>query len=107
MSVYMKRKSSSIEEVIKDVIGKMRSSGPSEEEVVVLWKEIVGEGAGRHSKPASLKKTFLTVNVDDSGWLYELSTRKKEIIKKMEGRLGGKKVKDIRFRIGEIKNSNR
>jgi len=100
----MKKKGASIEDVIKDVIKNIGlASGPSEEEVARLWAEVVGQGAARHSKPISLKKSLLTVNVDDSGWLYELTTRKKDIIQKLENKFKGKKVKDVRFRIGEIK----
>jgi len=100
----MKKSGSSIEDVVKGVIKDLTTrSGPSEEEVACLWKLAVGEAAAKHSKPVSLKKSLLTVNVDDSGWLYELSTQKKSIIKKLEDKFKGKKFKEIRFRIGEIK----
>ena len=99
------KKSGSIEEILKDVVKKMigPKGRPSEEDVALFWAEAAGEAAARHSKPVAFKKSVLTVNVDGSSWLYELTTKKKEIIKKLEGKFTGKKVKDIRFRIGELK----
>jgi predicted nucleic acid-binding Zn ribbon protein len=46
------------------------------------------------------------VDVDGSAWLYELTLRKKMILGKLAGKFGKKDLKNIRFRIGDIKNSN-
>ncbi|MDD5422208.1 MAG: DUF721 domain-containing protein [Candidatus Omnitrophica bacterium] len=94
----------SIEDILKRVI---KTLGPekrlSEEDIIEIWKEAAGEAGASHSRPVSLRKSNMIVNVDGSSWLYELTTKKREILKKLEGRLKGKKLKDIRFRIGEIK----
>jgi len=98
------KKSGSIEDILKDVIKDIGGKGRfSEEEIAGLWAESAGEAAARHSKPVAFKKAVLTVNVDGSSWLYELTTKKKEIIKKLEGKFANKKVREIRFRIGEVK----
>ena len=86
--------------VIKDLSGKERFG---EEEIVEAWEAAAGTAAAKHSKPVSFKNATVVVNVDRSGWLYELAVQKKEILKKLEERLQGKKIKDIRLRIGEIK----
>jgi len=85
--------------VIKDLSGKERFG---EEEIVEAWEAAAGTAAAKHSKPVSFKNATVVVNVDRSGWLYELTVQKKEILKKLEARLKGKKIKDIRLRIGEI-----
>jgi hypothetical protein len=41
--------------------------------------------------------------VDNSSWLFELTLKKRIILKKLQAGLEGKKLKDIRFRIGDIK----
>lgn len=98
------KKNGSIEDILKDVIRNIGPKGRlTEEEVAFLWGEAAGEKAAKHSRPVSVKKAVLTVNVDGSSWLYELTTKKKEIIKKLEDKFEGKKIKEIRFRIGEIK----
>jgi predicted nucleic acid-binding Zn ribbon protein len=45
----------------------------------------------------------LAVNCDASAWLYELSTKKREILKGLAGHFKGRRLKDIRFRIGQVK----
>jgi hypothetical protein len=41
--------------------------------------------------------------MDDSSWLYELTIQKKEILKKLSTELKSKKIKDITFRIGDLR----
>jgi len=76
-----------------------------EEEIALAWKEAAGDKAARNSKPVSFKKAGLVVNVANSSWLYELTVCKKEILKKLETVLKGKKIKELRFRIGDIKEA--
>ncbi len=103
----MKRASSkekSIENVLKDVIKNLSGKGRiSEEDVVGAWTRAAGEKAARHTKPVSIRKGVMTVNVDNSGWLYELSVEKKELLNRLGGKIKGKQIKTLRFRIGEIK----
>ena len=99
-----KSKERSIENILKDVIKDLSGKGRvSAEEVGRAWEEAAGHRAARHTKPVSIKKSVLTVNVDDSGWLYELTIKKKDLLKKLEDRIRGKQLKNLRFRIGEIK----
>ncbi|MCM8761243.1 MAG: DUF721 domain-containing protein, partial [Candidatus Omnitrophica bacterium] len=67
------------------------------------WRRAAGDDAAKHSKPTTLKKAVITVSVDSSSWLYELTMRKKEILNKLEKAIPNKKIKDVRFRIGNIK----
>ena len=89
--------------VIKDLTGGGRLT---EEEVNTAWSSAVGKRAARHTRPVSLKKSRLVVNVDGSGWLYELTLKKRDILKRLEGRLKDQKVKEIRFRIGEVRRGD-
>ena len=99
----MDAKDNPLEKVLKDVIAKMTSRRPGEEEIGEAWARAAGNGAARHSRPVSFKTAVLVVNVDGSSWLYELSTAKREILRKLEADLKGKKrVIDIRFRIGAV-----
>ena len=76
-----------------------------EEEIERAWRRAAGEAAARHSRPVSFKKASLVVNVASSSWLYELTVRKREIVKTLESELKGKKIKELRFRIGDIKEA--
>jgi len=94
----------SIENIVKKVIKSLSGKGRiSEEEIKKAWEDAAGEGAAAHTKPVSIRRAVLLVNVDNSSWLYELAVKKKELLKSLEGKTGGKKLKGLRLRIGEIK----
>lgn len=102
------REEKPLSDLVKKVIKGMDGQGRlTEEDMDLAWAEAVGEGAASHSRPVSFKKASIFVNVDRSAWLYELTVRKKEILKKLEGKLRGRKLKDIRFRIGDITRKER
>jgi len=62
------------------------------------FRQNLGKRERNHAKCANLRAGVLTVNVDSSVWLYQLSLRKEEFLRNL-----GVGVKDIRFRIGEVK----
>lgn len=76
-----------------------------EEEIEKAWRKAAGPAAAKHSTPVTFKKASLVVNVASSSWLYELTVRKKEILNILEAELKGKKIKELRFRIGETKEA--
>lgn len=86
--------------VINILSGKERLG---EEEIEGAWRRAAGEAAAKHSRPVSFKRKCLIVNVTSSSWLYELTVRKKEIMNALEAELRGGRVKELRFRIGDIK----
>ena len=97
-------KQKSIENIVKDVIKDLSGKGRvSEEEIRDAWGEAAGNRAAAHTKPVLIKKSVLTVNVDNSGWLYELTIKKGKLLEKLDGKIRGKHLKGLRFRIGEIK----
>jgi predicted nucleic acid-binding Zn ribbon protein len=99
----MKRKPERIETIVKSIIeGLDRQSNPTSDEIGSIWKEVAGKKAFIHAKPASLRKKRLVINVDGSGWLYELTLRKKELLAGLKNRLGKDKIKELQFRIGEL-----
>ena len=99
-----KTRERSIDSVLKDVIKNLSGKGRvSEEEVGEAWVKAAGEKAAGHTKPVSIKKSILTINVDNSGWLYELTIKKGKLLGKLDGKIRGKQLKGLRFRIGEIK----
>jgi predicted nucleic acid-binding Zn ribbon protein len=93
-----------LEGLVKSIISGFVGKGKlTEEEIRSAWSLVVGEKAARHSRPRALTDSRLIVHVDDSGWLYELTTRKKYILDNLSAKLKGKKLKDITLRIGDIK----
>ncbi|MGA2775143.1 MAG: DciA family protein [Candidatus Omnitrophota bacterium] len=64
-------------------------------------KKVLTKKELEHIKFKYLKKGLLTLNVDSSGWLYMLSLKKEELLKELKK--FSQEVKDIHFRIGEVK----
>jgi len=93
-----------LEDLVKSIIGNFAGKGKlTEEEIRSAWELVVGRDAAKHSRPRSFAESRLIVHVDDSSWLYELTTRKKYILNNLSAELKEKKLKDITFRIGELR----
>ena len=70
-----------LEDLVKSIIGNFAGKEKlTEEEIRSAWSLVVGEQAAKHSRPRSFVESRLIVHVDDSSWLYELTTRKKYIL---------------------------
>jgi predicted nucleic acid-binding Zn ribbon protein len=89
--------------LVKDALKKLGGAKPfTAQDARAVWAKAAGKKAARHSQPVSFRRSRLVVNVDSSAWLYELTLKKRGIIKKLDGKFGTKKVKEIRFRVGEV-----
>lgn len=67
------------------------------------WDEEVGKEIARHAQPAYIKRGRLTVFVESSVYIQEYLFLKDELIKKLNARMGRGFVREIVFRVGEIK----
>ena len=94
---------------LKDIVGKVLSGlkdrEKEESDIFKAWNSAAGKKAAKHTKLAFLKAKKLVVNVSDSSWLYKLTLEKDKIIKKFNKAIKSrKKIKELQFRIGEIKD---
>lgn len=93
-----------LEDVLKNIVGGLSAGGVwTQEDMAAAWEAAVGAKAASHSKVRAIKGARLVVHVDGSGWLYELTVRKKEILGKLLSCMKDKKIKDITFRIGDLR----
>lgn len=94
---------SPLKNVIKDIIKRLET-GEKEtgNQLISLWKKIVGEDLFKHTRLTSLNRGRLAINVSDSSRLYDLTLKKRQLIKEINKTLKKKKIKEIRFRIGEV-----
>ncbi len=64
------------------------------------WPAIVGDAVSKHSRPGMVKDSNLTVFVDSSVWMSELSRHGKgTMLGNLQARFGPKRVKTIGFRL--------
>jgi len=88
----MDERTSPLKNLLKNIINDLGAQkNVTEEEIGNIWGEAAGENAAKHSQPVSLKGTIITVNVDGSSWLYQLTTEKKEIMRRLNECLRDKK----------------
>jgi predicted nucleic acid-binding Zn ribbon protein len=91
-----------IKQILKKVLGKIERQGTGKKEKILnVWQALIGREASSHSRPVSIKKGVLTIEVDSSPWLYELSLRKTALLKSIKTELAEHKIKLIRFRMGD------
>jgi len=100
---------------IKDIVGSVmtglsKDASPggrlTQEQISRAWKKAAGALASRRSRPVSLRKGKLIVNVEDSSLLYGLTIRKREIFENLRAQLKDR-IRDIQFRIGEIEHGTK
>ncbi len=72
-----------------------------EAEVLLAWREVVGDFIAEHSKPARLKEGVLYVQVLQPAIHFELERNwKAQIVQKLRDRFGARVVREVRFRVG-------
>jgi hypothetical protein len=95
--------SSTIEKILND-----RGWGAKLKEyrVFSLWQKAVGPGIARHTQPASIRGKRLTVVVDSSAWMQQLSLLKPEILSRVNDRLGPDGIESITLKLGELERAD-
>ena len=73
--------------------------------ILQRWNEIVGAEIAVHCRAVLLQRGVLLVEVDSPVWGHHLSMMKREIVEKANGLIGEKLVEDIRFKAGNLKDS--
>jgi hypothetical protein len=95
--------SSTIEKILRD-----RGWGTKLKQYRIygVWEKAVGKGIARHARPAGMRGKKLTVLVDSSAWMQQLSMLKPEIVGKVNQRLGEEAVESITLKLGEFEPSS-
>ena len=93
-------------EAIKDTVinvieGLMAKKTKISDSPQTLLKRTLTKKESQHIKFNYFKKGILGLYVDSSSWLYILTLQKEELLAKLNKKSSA--IKDIRFRIGEIK----
>ncbi len=100
----VKKLSSILDEILK---ARGMGSRLKESRVFGRWEKIVGAVIARHAQPQSVRGKKLSVQVDNSSWMQQLSLLKPELIEKVNRALGGGAIQDITLRLGEVAVSSK
>lgn len=66
------------------------------------WKAVAGPALAAHSAPAALQDGQLTVHVERAAHLFLLHLKHRELLQRLQQRLGTETVRALRFRVGQI-----
>jgi len=91
-----------INAVINDVINSLSKGRLLSEEIERAWQDAALGVLKGHAKAAAFKDGRLLVTVDSSAWLYKAAFCKKELLDRLNDKLGDDRVKKIDFKIGAI-----
>jgi hypothetical protein len=72
-----------------------------EEAIRSGWTEIAGPELARRSRPSELRGGVLSVLVDNSAWLHEMTLRSSELLAGLQARHGAT-VASLRFALGAL-----
>jgi len=70
-----------------------------------VWRGVVGADAARRTWPEHLADGCLTVHVDNSPWLSELTLRSGELVARLRERFDG--IQTVRFVLGPLGGDTR
>lgn len=109
MKAKEKRKGSGTMRAFSRLVGEIRwgerwGRRLSRHPVFLLWRETVGEGIARGARPVFVKNDTLWVEVGDSAWLQEMEMRAGLLLETLNARLGKKKLKTLKFRVGQSRD---
>ena len=71
--------------------------------ILSFWNDAVGENIALHTKPLKVYDGRMTVLVESSSWTQELTFLKSGIMERLNSTIGKKVIKDIYFKIGNVK----
>ncbi|MFH1798580.1 MAG: DUF721 domain-containing protein [Candidatus Omnitrophota bacterium] len=99
----MDRRGMHVRGIVTGLLQKIEKSSQGKGRAVSsAWIMAAGKEAGGHSRAVNFKKGVLTVIVENSAWMYQLTFEKKKIIEEFNKNYTGRgKAAEIRFRQGD------
>ena len=86
----------------KLLVSRGLASKLKEYRVFGQWGRAVGDVIAQHAQPSMVRGKRLTVTVDSSVWMQQLSLLRPEIIEKLNSAMGTNAVESITLQLGEI-----
>ena len=86
-----------IAEIVAAVTKTLGSRSSKREKIDGSWQKAVGKKRAPHTKISTFENGTLTLAVDSSSILYELTLEKRALLGKLQKEFGTEKVKEIRL----------
>ena len=72
--------------------------------ILRLWEEVVSKPVAQKTEAVKVQNKVLYVNTESSVWSQELNFLKPQIIEKINERMGGSALRDIKFSARGVKH---
>lgn len=82
--------------------GKPAGKRLKEGKIWLIWNDCVGEQIASHARPAAFRDGTLTLCVDSAPWMQQLNFLKKQLMEKLNARLGEELVREIFLKAGTV-----
>jgi len=87
-----------LKKIIRNVVKESGiDSALKQESAVFLWEEIVGKTVSAVTEAKKVENGVLLIKTQSSTWRQELYLQKKQIINKINKKIGSNAIKEIRF----------
>lgn len=92
-----------VKKVLDEVLQGLSLSRRFEEgKVYQVWEAAVGKKIAAHAHPTKMQDGKLSVKVDNTTWVQQLTFLKKRIIDEVNKQMGKESVREITFKIGKV-----
>ncbi len=81
------------------LVGKKWQHRINLHQVFLFWNEVVGRAIAAHAEPEVIRGSVLWIKVSDSVWMQQLHLQKMLLLEKINERLQGDKLSDLRFHL--------
>ncbi|MDP6725973.1 MAG: DUF721 domain-containing protein [Candidatus Marinimicrobia bacterium] len=71
--------------------------GVNQNKAILIWDDVVGSKIAQNTTPEKAEHGVLTVKATSPAWRQELVFKKKEIINKLNKKLGEPIIREIKF----------
>ena len=71
--------------------------GVNQQNAILIWEEIVGKTIAANTAAETVEHGILTVKTTSPAWRQELVFKKRDIIEKLNTKLGKNTIREIRF----------
>ena len=73
------------------------SSGVDQQKAIEVWEDAVGKKIAENTEAVSVEHGVLFIRAGSPSWSQELQLKKKQILLKVNNKIGNKIITDLRF----------
>ncbi len=95
------------EEIFKETVNRVMGSlnkklTDKHKSISEAWNKTIDENIKKHTKIENVKDDILYIKAESPAWIYEIKSKKKEIIEKINQSYAKEVLKDMKIKLGDI-----